>query len=444
MKIGFEIHVQLKTQSKLFCSCSTRFLDAAPNTNICPVCTGQPGSKPAGINVEALRKAVLVALALNCKVKEGEVRFLRKHYFYPDLPNNYQRTSEPIAENGQLAGVRIREIHVEEDPGRYELREGTVDYNRSGVPLIEIVTEPDMHSVDEAREFLKQLKAVLDYLDVPLYPEIAFRVDANISLEGGERVEIKNINSIHGVVKALMYEISRQKKLLSAGKKVARETRHWDERRGVTVTLREKETAEDYRYFPDPDIPPFSIPKEMIEEALRTMPELPHQREKRLIETYDIPESAAHTFVLDRLLADLFEDLAKRYSARFALTFCSALRGELNYRGKYLEEIAGRERLYTLAELYATGKITKPVFVEQMRRVLDDPTFTPTAVGVLEKEELERIVIKVIEGNKRAVEDYKAGRKEALNFLVGMVLKEVKGKADPKQVRELLLRKIVG
>ncbi len=444
MKIGFEIHVQLKTRSKLFCSCPTNFLDAPPNTNICPVCTGQPGSKPAGINEEALRKAVLVALALGCRVRTGEeIRFLRKHYFYPDLPNNYQRTSEPIAVDGELAGVRIREIHMEEDPGRYELREGLVDYNRSGVALIEIVTEPDMRSVEEAREFLRQLKAVLDYLDVPLYPEIAFRVDANVSIEGGERVEIKNINSIHGVVKAITYEVARQRRLLSAGKKVVRETRHWDERRGVTVSLREKETAEDYRYFPDPDIPPFTISEELVEELRAGMPELPHQREERLVRDYGIPQSAAHTFVLDRLLADLFEELAKETNPRFALTFCSALRGELNYRSIYLADVPKRERLKELARLYWEGQVTKPVFVEQMRKILDDPNFSPRPEGGIPEEELRRIAEDVIRRFPQAVEDYRSGKEGALNFLVGQIIRETKGRADPKRALEIL-REILG
>ncbi len=439
MKIGFEIHVQLRTRSKLFCSCPTNFLEAPPNTNICPVCTAQPGSKPAGINKEAIRKAVLVALALGCEIQRGELRFLRKHYFYPDLPNNYQRTSEPIAKNGMLMGVRIREIHIEEDPGRYELRQGLVDYNRSGVPLIEIVTEPDIRSVEDAREFLKQLKAILDYLDVPLYPQIAFRVDANISLEGGERVEVKNINSIHGVVRALMYEIARQKRLIEQGKKVKRETRHWDEVRGVTVSLREKESAEDYRYFPDPDIPPFSIPESLVKELRASMPELPHQREKRLVQEYKIPESAAHTFVLDKRLADLFERLAKEYTPRYALTFCSVLRGELNYRGKYLADVERVERLEKLAALYFKGKLTKYTFIDQLRKVLDDPAFEPREEELVSEEEIIDVARAVIKEHEKAVEDYKSGKEAALNFLVGQVIKRTQGKADPKKVRSILI-----
>ena len=438
VRIGFEIHVQLKTDSKLFCSCSTKFLDAEPNTNVCPVCTAQPGSKPEGINEEVLRKAVQVALALNCKIKTEPLRFLRKHYFYPDLPNNYQRTSEPFAVDGELNGVRIREIHIEEDPGRYELRDGTVDYNRAGVPLIEIVTEPDMHSVEEAREFLKHLRAVLDYLDVILYPQIGFRVDANVSIEGGERVEIKNINTIHGVVKALRYEISRHKRMLQMGKEIKRETRHWDEVRGITVSLREKETAEDYRYMMDPDIPPYHIDPALVEELRAQMPELPFQKKERLMEQYGIDESTAWTLVLDKELGNLFEALAKSVGAKNAASFCTNLRGELNYRGIYLSEVPRRERLEKLAELYFGGQITKPVYIEYMRKILDDPSFEPRAQEQLSDDEIREIARQIIRENAAAVSDYRRGEKKAINYLVGQIVARTKGRADPKRAIQIL------
>ncbi|NPA76943.1 MAG: Asp-tRNA(Asn)/Glu-tRNA(Gln) amidotransferase subunit GatB [Candidatus Diapherotrites archaeon] len=438
VRIGFEIHVQLKTKSKLFCTCPTNFLDVEPNTNVCPVCTAQPGSKPNGINEEVIRKAVLVALALNCKIRTEPIRFMRKHYFYPDLPSNYQRTSEPFAVDGELAGVRIREIHIEEDPGRYELRDGTVDYNRSGVPLIEIVTEPDMTSVEEARDFLKHLRAVLDYLDVILYPQIGFRVDANVSIEGGERVEVKNINSIHGVVRALKYEIARHKRMLAMGKKITRETRHWDEVRGVTVSLREKETAEDYRYMPDPDIPPYHIDPALVEQLRAQMPELPHQKKDRLVSEYGIDESAAWTFVLDKGLGDLFESLADRVGVKNATAFCLNLRGELNYRNKYLSDIQKPERLESLADLYFSGKITKPVYVDYLRKVLDDPTFVPKAQELLSEDEIRAIAREIIAANPDAVADYRNGEKKALNFLVGQIVAKTKGKADPKKAIQIL------
>ncbi len=438
VRIGFEIHVQLNTASKLFCACSTRFLHAEPNTHICSICTAQPGSKPDGINEDAIKKAVMVALALNCKIVDGPIRFKRKHYFYPDLPNNYQRTSEPFAVDGELAGVRIREIHIEEDPGRYELREGIVDYNRAGVPLIEIVTEPDMHSVDDAVSFLKHLRAVLEYLDVMLYPEIGFRVDANVSIEGGERVEVKNINSIKGVARALKYEIARHKRLLQMGREIARETRHWDEVRGITVSLREKESAEDYRYMPDPDIPPYRIERELVERIRASLPELPHQRQKRLIATYGIDPGAAWTFVLDRDLGDLFEELAGKVGAKNALSFCTTLRGELNYRDIYLRDVPARDRLVKLADLYFSGKITKPVYIEYLRKILDDPEFVPTAVSNLGEDELRTIAREILSQNRAAVDDYKRGEKKAINFLVGQIVQRTRGRADPRKAVQIL------
>ncbi len=437
VKIGLEIHVQLKTRSKLFCTCPTNFLDVPPNTNVCPICTAQPGAKPMAPNEEAIRKAVRVALALGCRISPS-ITFLRKHYFYPDLPNNYQRTSTPIAVDGQLGNVRIREIHVEEDPGRYELRDGVVDYNRCGVALIEIVTEPDMHSPKDAAEFLKQLKAVLEYLDVVLYPQVLFRVDANVSVEGGNRVEVKNINSISSVEKALAYEITRQKRLLQMGKTVSRETRHWDETRGITVSLRAKETAEDYRYIPDPDLLPILIPKRLVEEEKRKIPELPHQKEERFVREYGIKKLDAHAMVLDKKLADLFEEFANKYGVNRALEVCMRLRGELNYRGMGFSEVKGPERVISLLSAYAEGRIPKPLFVNELRKALDDPTYLPKLEEVV--VDVEKLALDVIQEFPKAVEDYLAGKSAALNFLVGQVLKKARGRADPKEVRETIKR----
>ena len=445
MKIGFEIHVQLKTESKLFCNCPTNYWEAEPNENICPVCTGLPGAKPNPVNREAIKKALLVALALGMDV-EDRVVFLRKHYFYPDLPSGYQRTSTPLGRNGRLGNVRIRELHVEEDPGRYELREGLVDFNRSGVPLIEIVTEPDMKSIEEAEEFLKNLHLLLTYLDVILNPSIVFRVDANISLEGGERVEVKNINSIEGVRKALKYEILRQRRLLETGKKVERETRHWDEARGVTISLRVKETEEDYRYMPDPDIPPVLLSKELVEEVKRALPELPWERERRFVEEYGIDPSDAHTLVLDKELGEFFEELSGKVDPRFAAVFLAdRLRGELNYRGLTFRDVLHlREPLERVAVAWYSGEITKNAAVELMRGVLDRTVVDVNAE--IEKKkvvtDVEEVVEEVVRELASAVEDYRSGKREALNRLIGEVMKRTGGRADPKKVREIILTKI--
>ncbi len=445
MKIGFEIHVQLKTESKLFCNCPTNYWEAEPNENICPVCTGLPGAKPNPVNREAIKKALLVALALGMDV-EDRVVFLRKHYFYPDLPSGYQRTSTPLGRNGRLGNVRIRELHVEEDPGRYELREGLVDFNRSGVPLIEIVTEPDMKSIEEAEEFLKNLHLLLTYLDVILNPSIVFRVDANISLEGGERVEVKNINSIEGVRKALKYEILRQRRLLETGKKVERETRHWDEARGVTISLRVKETEEDYRYMPDPDIPPVLLSKELVEEVKRALPELPWERERRFVEEYGIDPSDAHTLVLDKELGEFFEELSGKVDPRFAAVFLAdRLRGELNYRGLTFRDVLHlREPLERVAVAWYSGEITKNAAVELMRGVLDRTVVDVNAE--IEKKkvvtDVEEVVEEVVRELASVVEDYRSGKREALNRLIGEVMKRTGGRADPKKVREIILTKI--
>ncbi len=447
MRIGFEIHVQLRTESKLFCTCSTRYWEAGPNTHVCPVCLGLPGAKPLPVNEEAVKKALMVALALGMEVKD-EVVFLRKHYFYPDLPSGYQRTSTPIAVNGRLGKVRIREIHIEEDPGRYELRSGLVDFNRSGVTLVEIVTEPDMESIEEAEEFLETLHQLLTYLDIVLNPSVVFRVDANISLEGGERVEVKNINSIEGVKRALKYEVLRQKRLLAMGKKVERETRHWDEARGVTVSLRTKETEEDYRYMPDPDIPPLKVTGEMVEEVRRSLPELPWERERRYVETFSIDPSTAHALIKEKELADFFEEHVQEISPKFWADFLSdRLRGELNYRGIRFSDVKDKkDGIFLVARAWHDGRITKEVAVELLRDLLDgkvedvERAIQEAAAGVDE----EKVVEEVLRDLPEVVEDYRKGKKNALNRLVGEVMKRTRGRANARRVKEILLRRLGG
>ncbi|MEM3372585.1 MAG: Asp-tRNA(Asn)/Glu-tRNA(Gln) amidotransferase subunit GatB, partial [Candidatus Anstonellales archaeon] len=282
--IGLEIHLQLNTQSKLFCTCSTNY-QKDPNTNICEICTSQPGSKPMAINKKAIEYVIKLAKALNAQViTDRKIYIQRKHYFYPDLPSNYQRTSLPIAVNGMLDNIRIREIHLEEDPGRYDIRTGLVEYNRCGNPLIEIVTEPDFKSAEQTKRFLEKLAILLDYLEITRREEGSMRVDANISLKGSNRVEIKNINSFRGVITALNYEITRQNTLLKQNLKVERETRHFDEGQGITIGSRKKETVDDYRYIPDPDLVPIVISKEMLEKI--QLPELPEQKIERLQKEY--------------------------------------------------------------------------------------------------------------------------------------------------------------
>ncbi|MEM2849762.1 MAG: Asp-tRNA(Asn)/Glu-tRNA(Gln) amidotransferase subunit GatB, partial [Candidatus Bathyarchaeia archaeon] len=332
VKIGLEVHCQLTSlKSKLFCSCPTDYRGKPPNTNVCPVCMGEPGTLPV-LNKEALRSAVMIALALHSDISRFTY-FTRKNYFYPDMAKNFQISQydgvggAPLAKGGYVVlnngkTVRIRRIQLEEDPARlvYEGSIDTapsalVDYNRHGITLVEIVTEPDMSSPEEARFFLQKLRSILEHLGVfDGELEGAMRCDANISLEGGVRVEIKNISSYKEVERALMFEITRQSSLLSRGIKIARETRFWDERRRITVSLRTKETEEDYRYFPEPDLPPIVLSDEYLDEVKRKLPMLPDERRRIFVEKYGVSEQNADVLVNDKALADFFEKCLEHYS----------------------------------------------------------------------------------------------------------------------------------
>ena len=332
VKIGFEIHVQLRTNTKLFCNCPSSFLDAEPNNNICAICTAQPGTKPMGLNKRALQNVIRTALMLDCTMNPAMVYIQRKHYFYPDLPNNYQRTSQPIAVKGKLGDVNIWEIHIEEDPGRYELRNGTVDYNRCGVPLAEIVTAPDMHSPEEAREFLNKIQMVLQYLGVAREEAGTTRIDANVSIEGGKRVEVKNINSFYGVYHALKFEIMRQANLRKQGIEVKMETRHYDDKQMITTSMREKETVADYRYMPDPDLPPLKIDPAWVSELKKTLPVPPWERAKQLKAKYKLKDELIDILVREKELVDLFETLSTKIDPALAADFvCGELKRVLNY-----------------------------------------------------------------------------------------------------------------
>ena len=317
MMCGLEIHVQLETDSKLFCDCPTNYQEAPANTNVCPVCLNQPGAKPYPTNEKAIENALMISLMLNCKIDKNFTYFMRKHYDYPDLPSGYQKTSVPIGYDGELNGVRIHEIHMEEDPGQYKPDKGIVDFNRSGIPLIEIVTEPDMHSPEEARNFLKELIRVLQYSG-GARGEGTMRADVNVSINGGNRVEMKNINSIKGAYKALKFEVVRQKNLVKRGHEVQQETRAYLESQMITVGMRKKEDADDYRFIPDPDLPPMKITDEQINEILEVMPEAPHNKVKRFVEEYGIDEESAKVLTSELDLAQVYEEVAKEVDPKFA------------------------------------------------------------------------------------------------------------------------------
>jgi len=446
MKIGFEVHQQLTTDQKMYCDCPTNYQDMPPNTNVCPICTGMPGSKPLPPNGRTVDAAIELALMLGCKVITDKPTYIqRKHYDYPDLPSGYQRTSLPIAADGELQGVKIREVHLEEDPGQYDPTVGTVDFNRSGVPLVEIVTEPDMHSPEDARRFLRQLIRVLEFTG-KVRPEAggAMRADVNISLEGGARVEVKNINSVKGAYKALKFEITRQKAKLGRGEAVTRETRAYLESQMITVPMRLKELEEDYRYIPDPDIFPLVIDEAKVQKIRERMVEPPHLREQRLIKQYGIPQ-AAGTITSEKAFADLFEEVAKEVDPKLAATwFRTKLKKVLNYMKLSAADIKFTpKQLASLLQMIEHHKITPEqgeLVLRELVRKPADPKELVQRLGLerLERKDLQLAVKEAIRKNKKAVKDYLAGKQEALNFIAGKVMEITRGRADPREVLKLL------
>ncbi len=445
MKCGLEIHVQLKTDSKLFCDCPTNYKDASANTNICPVCLNQPGAKPYPTNEKALENALTIALMLNCKIDQNITYFMRKHYDYPDLPSGYQRTSVPIGYEGDLNGVRIREIHMEEDPGQFKPDFGIVDFNRSGIPLVEIVTEPDMHSPEEARKFLKELIRVLNYSECAR-GEGTMRADVNISLEGGNRAEIKNINSIKGAYKALKFEMVRQKNLIKRGVEVKQETRAFLESQMITVGMRTKEDADDYRFIPDPDLPPIKIKKQQLEEVAESMPEAPHNKVNRFMKQYEIDEETAKTLTSELELANAYEKVAESIDPIFsAMWMRDELKRVLTYnKFEFSESEISPKNIIALLTLLKNKEITKKAgqrIVEKMPKNPKSPNEIAEElglIGVINKDEVVNAAKKAIDENPIAVEDYKTGKGASLNFLVGQVMKFTRGKADPGETVKIL------
>ncbi len=472
IKIGLEVHVQITAlKTKLFCNCPADYRGKQPNTVVCPVCLGLPGALPV-VNRKAIEYAIMVAKALNCEINNVLV-FSRKHYFYPDLPKNYQISqydgpgSAPIAKNGWIKVfvdgktkiVRIRRINIEEDPGKLTYPGGTmtgalyslVDYNRSGVALLEIVTEPDMESPREARAFLEKLLSILEYLGVTdPRAEGSFRVDANISVGGMARVEIKNIGSIKEVEKALNYEILRQKAIIEQGGRVERETRHWDPIKRITTPVRVKEFEEDYRYFPDPDLPPIPITKEWIEEIEKKMPELPDARIERFMKQYGLDEYRANVLVLEKWLADLFEEAAKMYSDYRKLAdwlLIEVLRWVKEYDLSPHNIKLTANSLVKLLRMIDEGRITarmaKEILPKMIREGIDVEKYVAEAgiERLSDVETLRKIVEEVFSENPKAVKDALENPK-AVNFLIGAVMKKTRGRADPSIARKLILDKL--
>ena len=480
--IGLEVHVQLETATKIFCGCSTAAVeDEEPNTRTCPVCLGLPGALPV-LNEGAVEAAVKIGKALDADIPE-ETTFHRKNYYYPDLPKNFQITQydAPICQDGRLEVdirderriINIRRAHLEEDPGSLQHKGGSIDtadytlvnYNRAGTPLMEVVTEPDFRSPKEVRNFLAKLEEVLEYLGVfDSTRDGSLRIDANISmvpadevdddgdvavetLESANRTEVKNISSHKGAEKALAYEVTRQKNAIQRGRAVEQETRHWDESRGITVSMRSKEEEKDYRYFREEDLPPLQVSdwKEKI-----PIPELPDARRERFREEYGLDEESASKLTSTKEVADFYEDVAEAFDPDLAATWVADnLLGELNYRDMEITDVTDRlDEFKRLVALVAADDITTKNAEEiVLRRMLDDDVDPDSVIeeeglGKADDDEIGGFVDEAIEENPDAVDDYHAGEDGALNFLVGQVMQKSRGSADPGTVNELLRERL--
>ncbi len=473
--IGLEVHVQLLTKTKIFCGCSTRFGDP-PNTNVCPVCLGMPGALPV-LNKRAVEFAVLAATALNCQVRETSI-FARKNYFYPDLPKGYQisQFDKPLAEHGYieiktakgLKKIGITRVHLEEDAGK-SLHDGlpdssdwtSIDLNRSGVPLIEIVSEPDIASPDEAWEYLTRLKEIILYTGVSdcNMEEGSLRADANISIrprgqrEFGTKTEVKNVNSFRFIRHALEYEIERHEQVLESGGKITQETRLYNSAEGKTYAMRSKEQAHDYRYFPEPDLLPLVISGKWRSEIVAQMPELPEARRKRMVAQYGITEYDAATLTSTRALADQFEEAAgaAKNPKRVANLVQGELMGRLKAKGVEIEQspisMKGVAMSADLVESGAiSGKILKDLYDLAFARGEDFPAIydKEKPQQITDTAAIEKIIDEVIAGNPKQLEQYRGGKKTVIGFFVGQVMKASKGQANPALVNELLAKKLDG
>ncbi len=467
--IGLEVHAQLKTQTKIFCGCSTEF-GAPPNTHTCPICLGMPGVLPV-LNKKVVDFTLAMAIASHCHVS-NESRFARKNYFYPDLPKGYQISQYelPIAENGfvdvEINGnkkrIGITRIHMEEDAGKLihepDRSLSRVDFNRTGVPLMEIVSEPDLNSPEEAGLYLRQLRSILRYLGISdgNMEEGSFRCDANVSVRPkgvdtlGTRTEIKNLNSFKHVEEALRFEIRRQVERLLDGDPVVQETRLWNPDTKKTLSMRGKEEAHDYRYFPDPDLLPLVIEKSLIEGIRKQLPELPEEKKERFITEYGLPSYDAQVLTVTRELADYFEACVKAYpnAKQVSNWVMGSLLGYLNARGKAIEASdISPEHLADLLKLIEfgtiSGKIAKTVF-DEMAQTGKPPKEIVEEKGLLQvtdRSELEAVVENVLSHYSAEVQDYRNGKTKLLGFFVGQVMKETRGKANPKLVNEILKEK---
>jgi aspartyl-tRNA(Asn)/glutamyl-tRNA(Gln) amidotransferase subunit B len=475
--IGLEIHAELKTNSKMFCSCKNDPDEKRPNFNICPVCTAQPGTLPVA-NEEAIKKVIKTGLALNCKIAEDS-KFDRKNYFYPDLPKGYQisQYDQPLCEGGYLEiggrKIRITRIHLEEDTGSLMHPEGAeyslVNLNRAGVPLMELVTEPDITSGKEAREFAQELQLILKYLGVSDadMEKGQMRVEVNISISKstklGTKVEIKNLNSFKVVEKAVDFEIERQEEVLEAGEKVVQETRGWHDKKEITFSQREKEEAHDYRYFPEPDLLPMHFSNDQIEGIKNLIPELPEQKRQRFVKEFGLDLDSVGFFVTNKELSEYYEKVVSEFEAwtpeeekgeahkkvsrlvaNYLISDVQGLMAGKEFVEKdfkitpenfaefvkmiYKGEISSKAAKMVLLDMFNTGADPSNIVEEKKLGQMKD------------SGEIEKIIKEVIEKNQKVVEDFKQGKQQALQFLIGQVMAKTRGTANPEIVKEILAK----
>lgn len=469
--IGLEVHVQLNTKTKIFCNCSNQFGDE-PNTNVCPICTGLPGVLPV-LNQDVLKKAILAALAINCNISEYS-KFDRKQYFYPDLPKNYQVSQYdlPIATKGHLTiivdgkekKINITRLHMEEDAGKLihsdKAPVSFVDFNRTGTPLAEIVSEPELSSPKEAYIYLNMLKNRLRYAEISdcNMEEGSLRCDANISIrpkgakELGTKTEIKNMNSFKAVEKALDYEIKRQIKAVENKERIIQETRNWDPDKEITTSMRSKEEAHDYRYFPEPDLVPIVVDKKWVEELKDSLPELPDIKAKRYQQEYKLPEHDAELISVEKDIALFYEECIKHHQnyKSIANWLMSELLQYINKNKLLITDLKNLkpDNFSKLVKLVddnvITGKVGKDLVIQVIEEDIDPEKIIEEKglKQVSNEGEIEKIVDKIIAENPDALEKYKSGKTGILGFLVGQVMKETKGKANPQIVNNLFIKKL--
>jgi aspartyl-tRNA(Asn)/glutamyl-tRNA(Gln) amidotransferase subunit B len=469
-KIGLEIHVELKTKSKMFCKCDNNIESVHPNTLVCPVCLGFPGVLPVA-NKQAIDWTIKTGLALNCKIN-NHFHFDRKHYFYPDLPKSYQisQYEEPICENGWLEihggngenkKIRVRRVHQEEDTAKLIHPSGAqyslIDFNRSSTPLMEIVTEPDIKNAKEAKEFCQKIRIIMRYLDVSNadMEKGEMRCEANISVsdskKDGTKVEVKNLNSFKSVEKAIEFEIERQTEVLESGGKISQETRGWHDTKQITFSQRSKETAPDYRYFPEPDLPPFEFTNAQINKIKETLPELPDQKIKRFVESFKINLHEAEILVSDINLANYFEEVIshKTDPKKASNWIITNMLGKLKKENQNITD--NKIQPKNLAELInkvddgiISGKMAKEVFNIMFESGKNPETIIKENKMeiISNKSDLENVCEKIIQQNLSVVEEYRKGKEQSIQFLIGQIMKETRGKANPKIISEILKERL--